>query len=262
MKPYFVNTASVQIPIKDYIEVNSAIALALDGLGMVKKELNFAKGSKVKSSGSDSKIKATLNAQVDADTMKILFTDMGRKIKKDFTSPLESLEKLMIRGSIACLITAGLFVGFSKVISKQLDEKTTEVSKAITTANAELTKINSDISVISSRTKAYEELIEEITNPVIETPEEPTERQRVIEKDSIPNLLNRIMFVIPKKVKLISIKNSTSNHIVINAEAEKYEQLGYFKAVLSTNGILKNVKSTPGDKTGNAIQVTIEGDLP
>ena len=70
------------------------------------------------------------------------------------------------------------------------------------------------------------------------------------------------MFVIPKKVKLISIKNTTSDHIVIHAEAEKYEQLGYFKAVLTTNGILENVKSNSAEKSGSAIQVIIEGDLP
>ena len=70
------------------------------------------------------------------------------------------------------------------------------------------------------------------------------------------------MFAIPKRVKLNSIKNTTADHIVINAEAEKYEQLGYFKAVLTTNGILKNVKSTTGDKSGSTVQVIIEGDLP
>ena len=109
--------------------------------------------------------------------------------------------------------------------------------------------------------RSYQELITEITAPPEETEQTPT-NQRIIQKDSIPNLLNRIMFVIPKKVKLISIQNTTSNHIVIQAEAEKYEQLGYFKAVLTTNGILQNVKSNSGQKTGTAIQVTIEGDLP
>ena len=41
LHPFFVESASVKIPVKDYIEVNSAIALALDGLGYGKKELNF-----------------------------------------------------------------------------------------------------------------------------------------------------------------------------------------------------------------------------
>ena len=213
---------------------------------------------------SNAKINNTLNTEIDFDTIKILFSDLGKKLKKDFTTPLESAEKLMIRGALACVITAGMFVAFSNVISGQLEDKSKQVNEAISKTNMELSKLNSDISTISSRTTAYQQLIEEITNPVVEEPveNEETPKQRVIAKDAIPNLLNRVMFVIPKKVKLVSIKNTTSDHIVINAEAEKYEQLGYFKAVLSTNGILKNVKSTTADKTGTAVQVTIEGDLP
>ena len=47
-------------------------------------------------------------------------------------------------------------------------------------------------------------------------------------------------------MKVTSIKNTTETHIVIQAEAAKYEQLGFFRAVLSTEGTLKNVKSTSG----------------
>ena len=53
------------------------------------------------------------------------------------------------------------------------------------------------------------------------------------------------MFVIPKMVKVISITNTTDTHIVIKAEAEKYEQLGYFKAVLSTSNILIFMVKSP-----------------
>ena len=49
---------------------------------------------------------------------------------------------------------------------------------------------------------------------------------------------------------------------MIEAQANKHEQLGYFKAVLDVNGILENVKSTSGTKNGNVISITIEGDLP
>ena len=45
LKPFFLENASIKIPIKDYIEVNSAISLALEGLAYGKKELNF-KGKK------------------------------------------------------------------------------------------------------------------------------------------------------------------------------------------------------------------------
>ena len=255
LKPYFVNTALMQIPIKEYIEVNSAIALALDGLGLGNKEINFVKTSNTNSGDS------ILTSEVSLDSIKNYFENLGTNIKNDFTEPLQSSDKLLLRGISACLIFGILFTGFSSTISKQIDKKMSQVSQKSQAVKIELAKIDSDIQTISSRSETYEKLINELTS----VPEESTEitsNERIIIKDSIPNLLNRIMFVIPKKVKLTSIQNTTSNHIVIKAEAEKYEQLGYFKAVLTTNGILKNVKSTSGQKTGTVVEVTIEGDLP
>lgn len=259
LKPFFLNAASLQLPIKEYIEVNSAIALALDGLGMVEKDLNFSKSAKT-GSGKTS-LKSALNQEISLATIGDLFSNLGSNIKQDFSTPFTSTEKLLARGVVACLMISVVFSIFSIVIDKQINKKSEEVQIALSGTTGELGKLTSDINTISSRTTTYQELITEITAPPEETEQTPT-NQRIIQKDSIPNLLNRIMFVIPKKVKLISIQNTTSNHIVIQAEAEKYEQLGYFKAVLTTNGILQNVKSNSGQKTGTAIQVTIEGDLP
>lgn len=262
LKPYFVNASSMQIPIKDYIEVNSAIALALDGLGVGNKNLNFAKSSKLLGN-SNSNLSSALNKEINLSTIKNFFENLGNKIKEDFSEPLQSTEKLLIRGSIACVMIAIVFTILSGVVSNQIERKKGETIAALSDANAELDKLNSDISTIASRTETYENLVEEITNPKASEPDsDGMQKRRAFAKDSIPNLLNRIMFVIPKKVKLTSIKNTTANHIVIRAEAEKYEQLGYFKAVLSTNGILQNVKSTSGQKSGTVVEVTIEGDLP
>lgn len=258
LKPYFLNASSLQLPIKEYIEVNSAISLALDGLGMVDKELNFSKSAKA--ANGKAKLNSALKQEISIDTIGEFFANLGTKMKSDFSAPFSSSEKLLARGSVACIMVAVVFSVFSIVISRQIDEKTQQVQAVTTKANTELGKLENDIKTISTRTTTYQELTEEITSaPEEETPQTP---QRIIQKDSIPNLLNRIMFAIPKRVKLNSIKNTTADHIVINAEAEKYEQLGYFKAVLTTNGILKNVKSTTGDKSGSTVQVIIEGDLP
>ena len=89
-----------------------------------------------------------------------------------------------------------------------------------------------------------------------------SKNNRIISKDAIPNMLNKIMFIIPKYVQIISIENTSSNHIVIEAVSEKYEQLGYFVAAIKNDGMLKNIKSTPGTKSDSLVQITIEGDLP
>ena len=85
---------------------------------------------------------------------------------------------------------------------------------------------------------------------------------RVIPKDAIPNLLNKIMYIIPQQVQVISIENTEDKHIVIEAQSEKYEQLGYFSAAIKNDEILKNVQSTIATKSDSYVQVTIEGDLP
>ncbi len=49
-------------------------------------------------------------------------------------------------------------------------------------------------------------------------------------RNAIPNLLNQIMSIIPENVQLTSIENTSGTHVVINAQSNKYEQLGYLKA--------------------------------
>ncbi len=81
-------------------------------------------------------------------------------------------------------------------------------------------------------------------------------------RDAIPNLLNSIMFIIPENVQITGIQNTSGTHIVINAQSDKYEQLGMFKAKIETGNYLTNVISTAGQKDGSVVTVKIEGDLP
>ena len=70
------------------------------------------------------------------------------------------------------------------------------------------------------------------------------------------------MYIIPENVQITSIQNTTGTHIVIQAQSNKYEQLGMFKAKLDTELYLTYVISTSGQQENNVIKVTIEGDLP
>ena len=81
-------------------------------------------------------------------------------------------------------------------------------------------------------------------------------------RNSIPNLLNQIMYNIPDKVQLASIENIKDKNISITAQSSDYDQLGIFIGVIRTKKILKNVTSTSGVKTGDTVSVTIEGELP
>ena len=70
------------------------------------------------------------------------------------------------------------------------------------------------------------------------------------------------MFAIPKEAQILSIQNTEDKHIVIEAEANEYQYLGYLKSEIQNKAILTNVTSTSGTRTNDMIKVTIEGDLP
>ena len=70
------------------------------------------------------------------------------------------------------------------------------------------------------------------------------------------------MSVIPVNVQLTSIEDTGDGHIVINAQSDKYEQLGYLVAKMKNDVILRDVESTAGQKDNNVVTIKIEGDLP
>ena len=226
LKPFFLeNVNSLKFPIKEYIEVNSAIALALDGLGFLNKDLNFAPVNKFEN--IDNIISAKEN--FDASRWKELFSE-----------PLD---------------IAGMSLSVSSIINKQK----AEAAKKLAETNTQITTLDNEISQIDSFTSTYSKLIESVSG---EVKTDLSKESRVISKDAIPNLLNELMFIIPQKVQVISIKNTENKHIVIQAVSEKYEQLGYFTAAIKTEKILENVQSSSGEKSDSLVQITIEGDLP
>ena len=246
LKPFFVDTATIKKPIKEYIEVNSAIALALDGLGLGHSELNF-KGKK----------SIDLNANVDLAALEE--TVFGGKFLA-FGTPLKAFDKFLVRIA-ACLGVA--IIAYSVVstsIMEQLGDKRKDIKRADEDVTAEMEIIAGQISNIKAGETSYRSLIDSIT--LSNKKEDYDVNTVIIPKDAIPNFLNRLVHVIPTEVEIVSIKNTSGRHIVMEAKARKHEQLGYFRAVLDVEGVLENVKSTSGLKSNNEITITIEGDLP
>lgn len=260
LKPSIVEEKVTQINIKDYIEVNSAIALAMQPLGEGIQALNFRKPNFL------DQMKQLMNADVsfskkqdkpvkkskDGKPKKQLNIQMNFSLK----GTLDKTEALLIRCAVAIILINIIFVAFSKTIYKQMENKQTEVEGLIVSEKSEISKINSDINSLNTKNTKYIALTEElktINNKISNIAEM---------KNSIPNLLNQIMYIIPETVQLTSISNSTDRKITIVAQAGNYEQLGYFIAKIKVEGILKNTISSSGQKNGELVTVTIEGELP
>lgn len=247
LKPKMVKGSAKNV--KEYIEVNSAIGLAMTGIGEGIQEFNFQK------SNSMEKIKNLLKSDVN---LKDNNDSKNAKSNFDFTlkGDLSKGERWLVRGIATIVIVLIVYVTFSIMLSKSMIDKKSEIDGLISKQNTQISAVNSDNISLDTKTKKYSSLISDLDEIDKKTSDIAASR------NLIPNLLNQLMFVIPEKVELTSIENTTGKSVRIQATSEDYEQLGYFIATLKTKNILNNVVSSSGNKTDNSINVTIEGELP
>ena len=255
--PYFIEKTNVKINIKDYIEVNSAISLAIQGLDSKKQNINFDE-----SKMNFQKIMAILTSDVGKKNSNTKIK--GRKSSTFNRASLREIANMELDFGDRTLLTivAGLmiviilFVGVTEVLSKQIKEKMASADTIIENSKKEIDKVTKYNSLVNARTSEYQKLVDKIDEANSKVSEEYSS------KNAIPNLLNKIMYNIPVGVQLLSIENQSGKDIVITAQAEKYDQLGYFKAALEEEGILTDIISTRGTKPGELISITITGKLP
>lgn len=249
LKPYFIQTVR-DISIKDYIEVNSAISLGLMGLEEGIEGMNFKRQTLGDKMPDWLKIEiGSPKSTTDKNKLSGIFTwDLGQK--------LDVIETNLMRGAIALVLLVVIYSTLSGILASQMNKKEAEAQESIDATNSEINLARADNEAIKSKTNDYTNLLknlEEANNRI-------TDRNKT--RNAIPNLLNQIMSIVPENVQLTSIENTSDTHIVINAQSNKYEQLGYLKAKIKTDVILTNVISTAGQKDNNVVTVKIEGDLP
>lgn len=256
LKPYFIKKLIKETNIKDYIEVNSAISLALQGLnegieGMNFKKTTLADKLAITTSSKTEKTNKADNKKSDTSKKK-----NGWDLNFDFSGKLDGVEYNLLRTAIGILIFIIIFGVFSTLLTNQINKKQEQIARLITNTNSQISLAKSDDTKLKTRKNEYTKLIQNL--------QELSDRINDINqsRNSIPNLLYEIMTVIPEDVQITSIQNTTKRHIVIEAQAEKYEQIGYFKAKLKSANILTDVISNSGVKEDKIVKVTIEGDLP
>lgn len=250
LKPSFIKI-SPEINIKDYVEVNSAISLALSGLGQGITGMNFKKTTIMDKLPDFFKIEVGgKKERINEKRFK------GNLFTVDFNVPLDKIEKNLLRGTAGILILFLVYCGFSTLIKQQIEEKNTQAHESIKNTNAQIALVDNDIQKLQNKTNEYTTKI----NNLQEINKRIEENNRT--KKSIPILLSKLMYVMPSEVQLTSIQNTTTTHIEIQAQSKSYAQLGYLTASIKTQGILTNVISTSGQKENNIITIKIEGDLP
>lgn len=261
LKPFFIEKND-RVNVKDYIEVNQAIALALQGMGYGARTINFSTDKKA----DEIKSMLSMNMTDIINSFKVQKADNGKEKNKPklnvdlgfLKNKSKNLDTSMTNAFISLLLITILYCAGSKWVSKQILSETDKVKDDVSYTQEQIAKATNDDSKINTKTndyKRYKSNLENTSN-VIET-----KRSR---KNQITTLLNKIVYTIPKEVQLTEIKNEEKGgkqHIYISAQSKKYEQLAYFKAKLKNANILDNVTSNEGTKSGDVVTTIIEGDL-
>lgn len=256
VKPSFLDSQSLKIGIKDYIEVNSAISLALSGL-QSGNELNFANKNAFNIQG----LEIAGLPKEKGDKVKSLKETAGEK--------LDAFEKLVVRLFILAIIFIMIYSTLTKNLYTNMEQKLSDTDQKTRETQASIVSMSKTKTSVEYLTSEYESLISKLNNESVQN------GQAVYRSDEINNFLTKLKTIIPTEVKLVSLENTQSRHFVIQARAAKYQQLGYFKALLETatsegtsyKAILENVKASTGiryhdsDTNEDYVLVTIEGDL-
>ena len=249
LKPDFIKIKQ-DMNIKDYIEVNSAISIALMGLGVGIKGMNF------KENTLKDQLKDALKVDIAPDKKGKEKKFVGNLLTNDLSQPLDATEKALLRTAVALLMLFIIYSCFSGLINNQMENKIAEAKTSQSNTNSQIQLANKDNSSLEESISKYSSIIKNL-----EELKSKSENANSLKK-AIPNLLTAIMSGMPEGVQITSIKNTTDRHIEIVAKSKDYNQLGFFKAKLKTDIILNNVVSTAGEKSDDIITMKIEGDLP
>lgn len=240
LKPNFINNIA-KINIRDYIEVNSAISIALEGLNK-NSNINFLKGEKNKN------FQDLLKQDVKFSKPSEVFQQVENAIQK-YNAPFN------IFVYTVCLLSITYFFG-ACIINSKLNNKNELAESSINETNKRISQVQTYNRNFNDQITLYQNLISNIEN----LNNSNSEDKRF--KNTIPNLLNNIMAVIPTGVQLMSIENTSDTHIVIKAKTPEPEQMAYFKTKIKNEGILEKVVSDTGTMQGGSLTATIEGELP
>jgi len=274
LNPEKVLQNASNINVREYMEANSAIAIARQGLGFGIQDTNF-KNSAVAGSVLE-ELKKLATSDVNFDSISTTFNriiqskksnkknkedkkeNSGKKIKLDtnFKGKLTKSEKIMVRIIVLGLSVLIIYTIVSIALTNMINDKMEATNLVINNTNNTIKEVESDTEKIKSKTQQY---VNGITR--LETLNSKIRSEYQYRK-AIPNLLNRIMVAIPEQVQITAVENQSQNNVKISCQSSRYEELGYFGAVLKNQGILLDVQTSAGTRETNLVKIDIEGNLP
>ena len=286
LKPFFINRDANNA--KDIIEVNSAVALAMNGVGLNDKALDFCAGSQTFLGGDVIKKKwKKLISQETLDKVKEKLlsikkvqknpkVEQGEALKPNVefdenvgsgeiinaepeteyvSVGLDSFDKWLIRVAVSLGLAFFTYSGLSYYTNNIIEAKTNEAVKNIQTTKNQILNVESDIDFVETQAMEYKSKTDKLAK-ILETIKMTAEHSF-----SVPNFMSQLMFIIPEDVRVTSVTITTDNQVTIEASSGKYAQLGYFVSRLKLEKALNNVDMEVLSMDSD-IKIKINGELP
>lgn len=252
LKPSFLlNNLEVSNKIKDFAEVNSAIALAISNGKAGDDDFNFVGNNVISdftSKLSDNKILSNITSKIPKGKEK---ADKGEN-KVGFVFPGVAL--LQETATLGLVLVA--YIGITSYVSNVYSKNTQAINDEMNNINETISKIELDTRNIATNRRKYEELDQKIQKLV-----EQMNDVNGITYD-VPNLLSSIALVTPDEVIITKINITTDKKVTIEAQCDTYAPLGFFVSELKNNEIMMNIKTNIGLDDNNFFIGVLEEEEP
>lgn len=289
LKPFFVYREEPNL--KEIMEVNSAIALALDGCGMSDPDLDFnaiakkAAGvvtAKKKIEELHIKEKALEYKKKANDFMKKLNAPVKKKKKRrnvafdegllqnnnepqegvaeeeEETTGYGRIDAGLVKVATFAVVFLITYCVAATVLSNQIVAKTADVNKEINAANNVIKVAKSDAEYLKGVADEYVEVTNKLSAILVKINQTAQEKANDFD---IPNFLSELMFIMPSNVKVTSIDIDKNGEVKMEAESGQYAQLGFFVSKLKLAEVLKEVDMEVVSDSGN-IKIIVSGVMP
>lgn len=264
LKPAFLlANQNISNKIRDYAEVNSAIALAVSSGKIYNQSINFTsnnkiseqvedvKGSKIVNKVSDvfEKVKEKLTSKKKEKTTEI---SLGEN-KKEFK--LKIGNSTLILQTVLWALVLATYIYSSNMVANKYAENTSILEDEITTIEGKTLEVQNDTKTITTNKMEYDRLIEKVESLNAEL------LQVNGASYDVPRLMDDIAMLIPDKVTVTKITISSSNQVRINAQCQDSAELGFFISRLKTEEVMDNIMTSIESEDSSMKKITIVGEI-
>ena len=248
LKPHFLaNNLEASKKMKEIMEVNSAIALAIAPTRINEDNINFNAVNFLEETKMVLKENKLIGKVISKLPSKISVGKEKTTSKVNLKEPKEEKPKITFAeqsmGFIPKMLMTGLALGIvayvatTTLLNTQYEKNGEQIREASAELTAVINSIDNDTDTINMNSQKYTTL----QNNIRILAEQLDQLNGL--KNDVPSLLTRIALVVPDEVVITKITVNDSN-VSIEAQSNDYAPLGFFISSLKTEEIIDTISTS------------------